>query len=100
MHLTHSYIFSDFPLAPENIQVAGDDLSSKAKEILIQLGRNPLNHKSTKLISHLGNRTNYIVHSANLQLYGRLGLRVTKIHRGLKFVSSPFLKPWIDVRFT
>ena len=41
-----------------------------------------------KLISNLGNKTNYVVHSRYLQLYLSLGMELTKIHRVLKFNQS------------
>lgn len=30
-----------------------------------------------------------------LELYTSLGMRITKIHRALLFVASPFLKKWV-----
>ena len=34
-----------------------------------------------KLIPSLGNRTQYVLHYRNLQLYLSLGMKLTKIHR-------------------
>ena len=33
-----------------------------------------------KLIPNLGNKTNYVLHYRNLQLYLSSGIRLTKIH--------------------
>ena len=41
-----------------------------------------------KLILNLNNKTNYDVHYENLKLYESLGLKITQIHRGIKFEES------------
>ena len=49
-----------------------------------------------KLISNLGNKVNYVVHCKKLQLYLSLGMKLTKIHRALKFEPSDWMKKYID----
>ena len=66
-------LHNDYPLAPELMEV----------------------NKIEKLIPNLNNKTNYIIHHESLKLYEKLGLRITKIHRGIKFIESNWLEPYI-----
>ena len=50
-----------------------------------------------KLIPKLGNKTNYVVHYRNLQLYLSIGMNLTKIHAVLKFNQSDCMKKYIDI---
>ena len=49
-----------------------------------------------KLIPNL-NKTNYVVHCENLQLYESLGIKITEIHRGIKFEESSWLEEYINL---
>ena len=49
-----------------------------------------------KLIPNLGNKTSYVVHYRNVQLYLSLGIKLTKIHRMLKFRQPGWMKKYIN----
>ena len=54
-------LHNDYPLAPERVE---------------------------KLIPNLNNKARYVVHYENLKLYESLSLKITKIHKGIKFEES------------
>ena len=66
--------------------------------MIILLLRNALELKNVeKLIPNLNNKTNYVVHYENLKLYESLGLKITKIHRGIKFEECAWLEEYINL---
>ena len=49
-----------------------------------------------KVIPNLGNKTRYVVHYENLQLYLSLEMKLTKIRKVLIFKQSDWSKKYID----
>ena len=49
-----------------------------------------------KIIPNLSNKPNYLFHYRNIQLYLSLGMKLTKIHRVLKFNQSDWMKKYVD----
>ena len=64
----------NYPLAPEKLAIPSDMLSKYCKEIAdkykIKVG------DVKKLIPNLGNKTKYVLHYRNLQLYLSLGMKL------------------------
>ena len=85
-------LHKDYPLAPENIQIADEMLSDYSRKIKDKYFKNI---NSRKLVPHLMKREKYVVHMKNLLLYTKLGMKVTKVHRALEFTQTAFLEPYI-----
>ena len=69
-------LHNDYPLCPEKV---------KCK------------NRVEKLIPNLRNKTKYVLHCKNLIQCLKLGMKLKKIHRGIKFVESEWMKPFIDM---
>ena len=68
-------LHNDYPLAPECLIL----------------------NKVPKLVPNLNNKTKYVLHHGSLKLYERLGLKMTKIHRGIKFNERDWMKEYIEL---
>ena len=96
LHVVHN----DYLLAPEKLAISYDKLKIPygmlsdyckkiADEYEIKVG------DVEKLTPNLGNKSNYVLHYRNLQLYLSLGMKLIKIHRVLKFKQSDWMKKYI-----
>ena len=95
------YILKADPKYPNELHVLPNDYTL-APEKLSDYYKNIVDGCETtvggvkKLIPSLGNKTNCVLHCGNLQLYLSLGMKLTVIHRVLKFKQSDWMKKYID----
>ena len=68
-------LHNEYPLAPERLMI----------------------NKVEKLIPNLNDKKRYVIHYESLKQYESLGLKITHIHRGIKFEESDWMKQYIDL---
>ena len=79
-----------YPLAPERMIVKKKWMSEYQRSLI------GVTHTEVeKLVPNLGNKDHYVLHYRNLQLYLSLGMRLTKVHRTLRFQQSCWMEPYI-----
>ena len=69
-------LHNEYPVAPEHVKI----------------------ENVNKLIPNLNKTTNYLVHYENWKLYEGHGLKITKIHRDIKFEESAWLEEYINTK--
>ena len=68
-------LHNDYPIAPERLKIKNVE----------------------KLLPNLWDKVSYVVHHKNLKLYQELGLKIKKVHRGIKFREKPWMKSYIEL---
>ena len=85
---------NDYPLALEKLEIKYDMLSKYWSNIAdkydIRIGG------VNKLVPNLGNKSKYVLHYKNLQLYLSLGVKLVCVNRILKLKQSDWLMKYID----
>ena len=84
------HLHNSYPLAAERVHVSDDMLSEYATRLKASKAN------VAKLVPNLMNKRKYIVHYRNLQIYLKYGMKLKKIHRGIKCHQSSWMKPYID----
>lgn len=88
-------LHNDYPLAPESVLITPDIRSAYSEKMGEDLEYKPA--KVKKLVPNLNDKNKYILHYRNLKLYLNKGMKLTKIHRALKFKQDALLKSYIDL---
>ena len=69
-------LHNDYPFCPERVECK---------------------NRVEKLIPNLRDKTKYVIHYKNLIQCLKAGLKLKKIHRGIKFIESEWMKPYIEM---
>ena len=67
-------LHNDYPLAPDHLEMNGVE----------------------KLIPNFYKKEKYVLHYEALKTYEKYGIKITKIHRGVVFHDSPWMKEYVD----
>ena len=71
---------NDYTLAPERMMVGGGGGAAGLE----------------KLIGSFRPKKHYVVHYQNLSQYLEMGMRLTAVHRGIRFYQSPWMASYIS----
>ncbi|XP_034230806.1 uncharacterized protein LOC117639345 isoform X2 [Thrips palmi] len=92
LHESHN----EFPCCVERVKVPEDWYSPIQREMMKRCNLKGAQLHTEKLIAHLGPRKNYLLHGMALANYLKLGLKVTRFIKGIRFTQAPFLKEYIQ----
>ena len=88
----------DLPLAPEKLTVQEKWFTPHMSQLYRTMYPRKSKFRGTeKLMLTQFNKKNYVVHFKILKLYLKLGLHITKIHRGVSFLQAAFFESYISM---
>ena len=90
----HDY-FSDLPPMPDHIIITNDMLSPASRELKTKLYGPKHKLNARRLAPNLFRKEKYKLHVKTLQLYVKLGVKITAIHKVVKFRQSDWLSRYI-----
>jgi hypothetical protein len=84
----------DYPMAPEQMDIAPEMLSETQHRLVVKYF-SAASQGSKKLICSLLDKRNYVVFGQLLQHYLERGMKLTKVHRGIKFTALAYMAGYI-----
>ena len=84
----------DYPMAPELMDIVPEMLSDTQHRLVVKYYRAAA-PGSKKLICSLMGKRNYVVFGHLLQHYLARGMKLTKVHRGIKFTALAYMAGYI-----
>lgn len=91
----HDY-FNGFPPCPERLTITGDKASIHMQRCMQHLGIDQESFRRKTITATLAPKIRYRIHNRLLSLYLKLGLRITKVHRGVRFRVGKFLSEYMN----
>ena len=88
---------NELPLAPERVKVPYSQWSPYTQRLAKTYFDRVPKTSSEKLMLTLSDKHHYILHHETLRLYLSLGMRLSKIHRGVTFVQENFMEKFITL---
>ena len=85
----------DYPMAPELLDITPEMLSETQHRLVVKY-YNAAVPGSKKLICSLLNKRNYVVFGQLLRHYLNRGMKLTKVHRGIKFTALAYMAGYIQ----
>ena len=86
----------DYPLAPSKLKIKHSWLSGYQKNLKVQMHL-PEKSSGPKLVQTLLPKNRYRLHYRLAQFYNSMGLKITKLHRALKFEQANWMRPYMEL---